>query len=224
MKKIVWMLLLVGTLLMAGCSLGIDDDSEEKDSNTDAVNETEKNDTTPEEAEKDTDEEADGEQTEENNNAIDGATAADMPDLQLQVQKADEEAGITIENNEIYSQLAEVIKADPKAGIPNDFSVYPHDIVYNEDGSSSVLFIGVNRTDKPIRNISFELTLGDNDGNYIFEGQEVLLDENSVGVLQQDSAVPFLLGITKEDEDIFKTLTQSNVDIRLDNAQVDFVE
>lgn len=222
MKKIVWMLLLVGTLLMAGCSLGKDDDSAEKDSNTDVVNETENNDTTPEEDE--TKEEPEEEQTEENNNAVEGATAGDMPDLQLQVQKADEEAGITIENNEIYSQLAEVIKADPKAGIPNDFSVYPHDIVYNEDGSSSVLFIGVNRTDRPIRNISFDLTLGDNDGNYIFEGQEVLLDENSVGVLQQDSAVPFLLGITKEDEDIFKTLNESNVDIRLDNAQVDFVE
>ena len=41
----------------------------------------------------------------------------EVVDLKLQLQKADEEAGVTIENNLIYSSLAEAIGADPKIGV-----------------------------------------------------------------------------------------------------------
>ncbi|GAA0303891.1 hypothetical protein GGQ92_001774 [Gracilibacillus halotolerans] len=230
MKKLLWTLMLAGILVIAGCG-GSEDEPAEEENTTDTVNETENNDNeaeeSTEEVEEEPVEEVDTEQPEENSDTggsgLDQASR-DMPDLKLQVQKADEEAGITTENNEIYKQLVDVINADPKAGIPNDFSVYPHDLVQNEDGSTSVLFIGVNRLNRPIHNISFDLTLGDVEGNYIFDGQEVLLDENGVGVIQPHSAVPFLLGITEEDQDIFMSLTESNVEIRLDNAQVDYGE
>lgn len=231
MKKFLWTLMLAGILIIAGCG-GSDDSSAEEENTTEVNNETENNeveesteDTEEEPVEEEPAEEANTEQSEGNSNTsgLDQASR-ELPDLKLQVQKADEEAGITVENNEIYSQLVDVINADPKAGVPNDFSVYPHDIVRNEDGSSSLLFIAVNRVNKPIRNISFDLTLGDKEGNYIFERQEVILDENGVGILQPHSAVPFLLGITAQDEEIYSTLTNTNVEIRLDDAQVDYAE
>jgi hypothetical protein len=158
-----------------------------------------------------------------NNSGVGDATRQ-IEDLKLHIQKVDQEAGITAENNDLYSQLNEVIKADPKAGIPNDFSVYPHDIVYFDDGSSSVLFIGVNRLDAPIRNISFDLTLGNKSGEYIFDAEPVALTEDFIGILEKDSAVPFLIEITPEEEALFMELTEDNVELRLDNANIDLVE
>ncbi|MFC4388919.1 hypothetical protein ACFOZ1_14040 [Gracilibacillus marinus] len=158
------------------------------------------------------------------NNSGVGDASRQIEDLTLQIQKVDQEAGITVENNDLYSQLNEVIKADPKAGLPNDFSVYPHDIVYFDDNSSSVLFIGVNRLDAPIRNISFDLTFGNKSGEYIFDAEPVALTEDFIGILEKDSAVPFLIEITPEEEALFMELTEDNVELRLDNANIDLVE
>ena len=69
----------------------------------------------------------------------------EVVDLKLQLQKADEEAGVTIENNLIYSSLAEAIGADPKMGVENDFSLYPFDIAYFDDGSMSLVFLAINQ-------------------------------------------------------------------------------
>ncbi|WP_208591438.1 hypothetical protein [Gracilibacillus suaedae] len=70
--------------------------------------------------------------------------------------------------------------------------MFPHDIVYNKDGSTSILFFGVNRLRAPIQSIYFELTLGNQNGDYIFEGMPVTLDEEYMGIIEKDSAVRFL--------------------------------
>ncbi|WP_163581065.1 hypothetical protein [Gracilibacillus saliphilus] len=229
MKKLLIFLALA--MMIAGCSnsndeevteeVSTDDETEETSSEeeTDAASEV---DTTDEEVENN--EEADDSQSETRVGTAGQATSGDVPDLKLQVQKADEEAGVTIENNEMYSQLNEIIKADPKAGIPNDFSVFPNDIVYNEDGSTSILFFGVNRLRAPIQSIYFELTLGNQNGDYIFEGMPVTLDEEYMGIIEKDSAVPFLLDVDPEDEGIFMELTEENIDLRLDNYDLELDE
>lgn len=63
-----------------------------------------------------------------------------MEDLNLQILKADEEAGLTFENSPIYSELQDLVESDPKLGYPNDFTLYPLDIVTYEDGRDAILF------------------------------------------------------------------------------------
>lgn len=150
--------------------------------------------------------------------------ANEVVDLKLQLQKADEEAGVTIENNLIYSSLAEAIGADPKIGVKNDFSLYPYDIAYFEDGSTSIVFLAINRLDKGMKNVSFDLTFGHQNGEYIFENVEVYLSEDQVGVIESNSSVPFVLDITPEDEEIFEVLTKDNVYLKMTNFYFELVE
>ncbi|ENH96041.1 hypothetical protein J416_12979 [Gracilibacillus halophilus YIM-C55.5] len=227
MKKLYILVILM--VMIAGCSHTNEEAS--KDTNTDVESEdTTKANETDESNEENVDienEEDEAEDTSENKGVDDffnQPTNEDVPDLELQVQKIDKEDGITIENSELYSQLNEVIKADPKGGIPNDFSIYPHDLVYNEDGSTSIVFFAINRLHAPIRNIYFELTLGNKNGAYIFEKMPVTLDEEYVGIIKTDSAVPFLIDIYPEDEEIFMRLTEENIDLRLDNYDVELDE
>ncbi len=49
--------------------------------------------------------------------------------LSLQLLKADEEAGVTIENSEVYKALNRMIKENADMGLANDFSINIIDIV-----------------------------------------------------------------------------------------------
>lgn len=159
-----------------------------------------------------------------NSNQVNDKEGSDMDELNLQVQKADEEAGETIENNEIYSGIAELIESDPAIGIQDDFSLYPFDIAVHEDGSESMIFLAINRLKEPIKDMSFELIFGDQDGDYIFEGMEVFMAEEQMGVLEPNGVVPVLLEITPEEGEIYEGLTQDNVDLEIDNFDMDVVE
>jgi predicted small lipoprotein YifL len=150
--------------------------------------------------------------------------AGEVEDLNLQLQKADEEAGVTVENNAVYSALSEAVEADPQIGVPNDFSLYPFDIAEFEDGSTSIIFLAINRLEDGIQNVSFDLTFGNQDGEYIFEDVEVYLPEDQFGVIEADSSVPFLLDITPEEETFFATLDMENVHMEMANFELEVVE
>lgn len=221
---------LILIISISGCSTSSEETSDIEEAETNEGteesenNQTETNDTEDENDENEIVDEGTNTVETDEVNAEDQSSSA-IPDLQLQVQKIDEEEGITIENNEIYSQLASVVEADPKAGIPNDFSVYPHDIIEYDDGSLSLLFLAVNRLHAPIKNISFDLTLGNTEtGEYIFDQHRVELEETFMGILETDSTVPFMIDIYPEDEDLFIQLTNQTTDLRLENADVDLDE
>lgn len=146
---------------------------------------------------------------------------SDMDELNLQLQKEDEEAGETIEDNEIYSGIDELIESDSSIGIQDDFSLYPFDIAVHEDGSESMIFLAINRLNDPIKDMSFELTFGKQDGDYIFDGTEVFMAEEQFGVLEPNGVVPVLLEITPEEGEIYEGLTQDNVDLEIDNFDMD---
>ncbi|API93677.1 MULTISPECIES: hypothetical protein [Virgibacillus] len=147
-----------------------------------------------------------------------------MNDLKLELQKQDMDVGMTIENNEIYSVLDEAIKADPKMGVPNDFSLYPFDISVNPDGSRSILFLAINRLKDPIKNITFDMTFGNKEGEYIYENEKLVLTEDEFGILNPDSAIPFMLDVTPEQEQLFNRLTKDNVHLEKANFKMDVEE
>ncbi|MBU8564979.1 hypothetical protein [Virgibacillus pantothenticus] len=142
----------------------------------------------------------------------------------MELQKQDMDVGMTIENNEIYSVLDEAIKADPKMGVPNDFSLYPFDISVNPDGSRSILFLAINRLKDPIKNITFDMTFGNKEGEYIYENEKLVLTEDEFGILNPDSAIPFMLDVTPEQEQLFNRLTKDNVHLEMANFKMDVEE
>lgn len=198
MKKLLLLTVLLLTLVIAACS-DSDEDNTTGDQNIENT----------------ATEEDDQEETE---------VAGEVEDLNLQLQKADEEAGVTVENNAVYSALAAEVEADPEMGVPNDFSLYPFDIAEFEDGSTSIIFLAINRLEDGIKNVSFNLTFGNQDEEYLFQNLEVDLSEEQFGVIEAGSSVPFLIDITPEEETFFATLDMENVHLEMADFELDVVE
>lgn len=142
----------------------------------------------------------------------------DPQPLTLQVLKMDEEEGITIDNNDVYKEINEIVNENPDLGIVDDFSIQILDVVENVDGTFDTLaFLAINRLDEPLKNINFEYTLGNDEGEYVFDGIEIDLTESDVGVIQAHSVVPFYLGVTEEQIELLSTLDQDNSVMEFDN-------
>ena len=143
--------------------------------------------------------------------------------LSLQLLKADEEAGVTIENSEVYKELNRMITEDADMGLANDFSINIIDIVDSGTENASLLFLAINRLDEPMKNITFDYTLGHDNGEYVWEGVKVNLTEQDTGIIQPNHAVPFSLGITPEQEALIDTLEQDNQVVKMDNFKFESV-
>ena len=137
--------------------------------------------------------------------------------ITLQLLKADEEAGVTVENSEVYQELDRMITENPDIGLENDFSIYIVDIVDSGTEDAALLFLGINRLDESIKGITFDYTLGLDDGSFVWEGAEVTLSEEDAGIIQPNHAVPFSLGITPEQEAIIDALEQDNQVVKIEN-------
>ncbi len=137
--------------------------------------------------------------------------------ISLQLLKADEEAGVTMKNSEVYKELNRMILENPDIGIENDFSIYIVDIVDSGSEAASLLFLGINRLDEPIKNISFTYTLGHENGNFVWKDIEVNLPEVDTGMIESHRAVPFSLGITAEQEALIDLLEQDNQVVEIKN-------
>ncbi len=215
MKKLILILSFILVLGLAACGNKTSNDTSDKENETDEV-----------EVEESENNNSDDSNT-EGKNQYEGeelAEGEEKEDLTLQVLKVDEEDGITIENNEFYQAIQAEIENDPKMGDQDDFSLLPLDVAYFEDDSISLMFLAINRLKDPIKNIAFDLTLGNQDGEYIFENYEIDLTEDYIGVLEKNGAIPFFVDINEEDEEIFSTLTDENVHMEMDNFRIDFVE
>lgn len=145
-------------------------------------------------------------------------------DLTLQLLKADEDQGVTLDNNPFYQELTEVIESDPKMGDQNEFSIFPYSIVENEADTYAMLVLVINRLEKPIRSVVFDLTLGNQDGEYIFDAISVDLVEEYMGILEIDGVIPIFLEVEARDVDLFYTLDPNNLLLEMDNFKTAFVE
>src|SRR5699024_7385391 len=92
-----------------------------------------------------------------------GGSSKEKGPLTLQLTKVDEEEGYTIEDSPLYTELESFIEENPKQGAANDFSMYVIDVL-EDAGQSQLLLLGINRLDEPIKDISFDFSLGNSDG------------------------------------------------------------
>lgn len=140
--------------------------------------------------------------------------------LTLQVLKVDEENGVTVEDG-TYQELSGLLEANPTIGVADDFSIHALDLKKTEDGRSVMLFLGINRLEKGIKDITLEYTLGvETEGTlkYIFNREEIILPAQYAGVIQPNHAIPFTLPLTQEGEELLKLLTKENKVMKIDNA------
>ena len=140
--------------------------------------------------------------------------------LSMQVLKADEENGITLEE-EMYQQLSVLVEANPDIGVDDDFSIHGINIVKTNTGESVMLFLGINRLEQGIKNIALEYTLGiETEGTveYIFNREVINLLESYAGVIQPNHAIPFTVPFTQGGEELLRLMTEENKTIKIENA------
>ncbi|CAM3229644.1 hypothetical protein FITA111629_11245 [Filibacter tadaridae] len=145
------------------------------------------------------------------------------PALSMQLLKADEENGVTLEE-EMYQQLAGLVEANPDIGVAEDFSVHAIDLVETATGEKVMLFLGINRLEKGIKDIKFDYTLGvETEGSvkYVFDRKEVELSESLAGVIQPNHAIPFTVPVTPEGQELLQLMTEENKVLKLENAKFD---
>ena len=229
MKKIFIGMITVFMLLLIGCS---SDDSEKK-SDKEEVTEV---DAKEEEKDKETDKKDKEdkekgkmdkkEENEEKDHIYEGTLLEDgeeKEDLTLIVSEFDKSSGLTLDNSEINGSIQELIDEDPKVGDHDDVSFYPLDVIEYEDGRLGLGILIINRLNKPIKNIAFDMQLGNTDGDMVFD-EEIVLDTGYIGELGVNETTPFFLGINEEEMELFYTLTENNLHLEVDNLKVDFVE
>lgn len=144
--------------------------------------------------------------------------------ISLQLLKIDEEAGATLDTHPLYIELNEMIQEAPELGIPDDFSIEVIDIVDSGTEDAALMFLAINRTPVALKNISFDYTLGHENGEFVWQDVEVELTEEDAGVIQPNHAMPFSLGITAEQEALIDLINADNKVMEMKNADVEFVE
>lgn len=245
MKRL--LLLLLVAIMVAGCSASKNDNNNENKDETNNTNEVENNenkgneDNTENEdnlnaennAENNDTEENDGLNNEEENqddlisgneeNEENDETAASKEDLTLQMTKVDEEAGTDMDENNVYQELNRFVEANPEHGEANDLSIYVVNTLHNEQGDHLIL-LAINRMDEPVKNISFEYTLGTDDGELIFDQEPVLIAEEDFGDIKVDHAMPFTLQVNEDQLEIMNKITDENQHIEFDNVNIEFAD
>lgn len=84
-----------------------------------------------------------------------------------------------------------------------------------------MFFLGFNRLEQPIKNITFEYTLGVDTGDgveYVLEKERVELPEPFAGTIQPGHAIPFTVPVTPEGAEILQSITEENKVVKLENA------
>lgn len=160
---------------------------------------------------------------EDDNEGVQNSANEKSEDLTLQLTKTDKEAGIDLETDNVYSELNKFVVENPNHGEPNDLSIYVVNTLQNEKGDHLVLF-AINRLDDPVKNISFNYTLGENEGELIFDSEPVVLDELEFGQIEVNHAMPFTLQVKEEQLDIMSRITDENQLVEFENVDLEFVE
>src|SRR5699024_7313456 len=124
---------------------------------------------------------------------------------------------MTIEDRLLCTELERFFEENPKQGTANDFSMFVIDVL-EDAGQSQLLLLGVNRLDEPIKDISFDFSLGNSDGAMAWEDLPVTLGGDEFGAFKVAHAMPILLPIEPEQIDVINTMTEDNQVLEMNNC------
>ncbi|SDZ50799.1 hypothetical protein SAMN05421736_11550 [Evansella caseinilytica] len=154
----------------------------------------------------------------------DGNSADQEEELQLVVRPVDEEAGYTLENSPLYQQLNDMIEENADVGVPNDFGVQVVNLATDEQGNTLLTFLAVNRTNVSMKNMTFSFSMGSTDGEMLWENEPIRLDESIDGVLPPYTAIPLMLYVTPDMEEVFSKLNDENVVMNIEDFDYEVAE
>lgn len=150
-----------------------------------------------------------GKSTESDTNKV----AESTPKIELQVVKKDADNGVTLDNNEMYKLLTSYINQNPAIGTKNDFSMRA--VSLSKDLSKpGAVFLGINRTNKILKNITFKLSVSDKDNNYVVKELPISLSENEVGAIKPNGAVPIVVSFDPDNK-FFSELDSDNIKLAI---------
>ncbi|GAF65087.1 hypothetical protein BTS2_1985 [Bacillus sp. TS-2] len=208
MKKVI-IFMLLSLLFLSACNFSVDFDDGNEEETEDINNEVEDTNNETE----DTNNENEDTNDENTGNADNGKEP-----IELKLSQADEEAGVTTENNELFQELNDFVEQNPDAGTENDFSMTSMTMIQDAEGNQQMMFLGFNRLGESIKNVSFSYSLGNTDGDMVWENFEVILDEEMIGTIPNNTAIPITLPLTSQEQvDVLNTINQDNVLMQFDN-------
>ena len=126
--------------------------------------------------------------------------------------------GETISNNLILSQLEELINQSPEVGIEGDVAIQWTGIYEysTTEKNGQAIFVIVNRSGMEYSNIELGITFTDMNQNVILEEERFFLDEESFGVLEDQTIMPLYLEGPQDKEHFIQGVLDVN------NAQYQF--
>lgn len=117
-----------------------------------------------------------------------------------------------------------MIDKDPTVGVEDDFTVRTMDIITTKDGDSMLVMLGINRINVPLQNFSFDLTIGNKHGEDVRENYQVVMSEEDVGALEPYSAVPILMNLSEEEEELLRSLDENSLQVIIEDFNADGLE
>jgi len=139
-------------------------------------------------------------------------------DLILQLTKRDEQEGVTKEDGK-YQQIMEALRENPKLGVENEFNFFTINVGHTEKGQK-LLLAGINRSSKPVQNVSFDFTLQSEDGEHVvYEDMPIYLAESEMGAFEPNGVMPVLLDLTNEQYEQYKRIDPEEAKLELNNFE-----
>lgn len=128
------------------------------------------------------------------------------------VPQADEiNKGLTVENDEVLSTLQQMVEEDQGMGFDDDVTIIYSGQTFGKSPNLSGVFLIVNRTEIPMKNMEFTYTFGGIDRKLIFDKKAFRLTEENFGVLEPNTVMPMYLSIPSESEAAFAALDAKQV-------------
>lgn len=144
-------------------------------------------------------------------------------DLILQLTKSDEQEGVTKEDGK-YQQIMAALRENPKLGEENEFNIFTISVGHTENGQK-LLLAGINRFPKPVQNVSFDLTLQSEDGEYVvYEDVPIDLAESEMGAFEPNGVMPVLLDLTNEQYEQYNHIDPEEAKLELNNFEYEIGE
>jgi len=134
--------------------------------------------------------------------------------LKFQTTKAMDDAGMTVENTENLKVLADIIEENPQVGEDNSLSIQYSGKYGNTNGVKQVTFFVINKTDLKVKNISFYFTMQAGE-KYIFDNILIELPEETLGVLQPYSAMPFTITVGNGEYPLLAQINDGTLEIEV---------
>ena len=150
-------------------------------------------------------------------------TNSEKAELSLQITKVDQEAGVTVEDNELYQELDRIITENPLQGAENDFSLYVVDIIETDTEELWLFLMGINRLPTTIQNISFDFTFGNTDGEYVWEDYPLIFEEPEFGAIDENKVFPVFIPLTDEQAELVTQLNEDNQIFEMNNFEYEEV-